>query len=103
MNTITVQELHQLAPLPEASILVDVRTPIEYDSGHVPFAKNIPLDEIPNHADELKEYKHVYVICRSGGRSMSACMMLNELGLSNTTNVMGGTSAWAMQYPIQQQ
>ncbi len=73
---------------------VDVRTRAEYGSGHAKGAINIPLDSFSD-ADisKLKQYKEVYVICQSGGRSALATKSLKASGV-NATNVSGGTSAW---------
>jgi rhodanese-related sulfurtransferase len=72
---------------------VDVRTSAEYAVGHAKGARNIPLDTLPNHTEELKGYQAVYVICASGGRSAQAASYLLSLGV-NAQNVSGGTLAW---------
>ncbi len=77
------------------SILIDVRTPLEFASGHARGAKNIPLELIETHAKELAEEVRVYLICQSGGRSARATTILGALGVS-AVNVPGGTLAWSM-------
>ncbi|MFE9173865.1 rhodanese-like domain-containing protein [Streptomyces kebangsaanensis] len=78
-------------------IVIDVRTPGEYASGHLPGALNIPLDRI---RQALPEIRHaaargdVLVVCASGARSWKACALLAEQGVS-TANLTGGTGAWA--------
>lgn len=81
-------------------LLVDVRTPEEYASGHVPGAKNIPLDQIEARVAELGPTdREVYLVCQSGRRSMRASEQLVAKGL-RPVNVAGGTSAWlAAGYP----
>ncbi len=76
---------------------IDVRTSGEYASGHAKGTTNIPLDSF-NDADisKLKQYKNVYVICQSGGRSASATKTLLESGV-NAISVAGGTTAWHSQ------
>lgn len=78
-------------------VLIDVRTPDEYASGHAKGTINIPLDSF-NDADilKLKQYKNVYVICQSGGRSAVATKTLLEKGIS-AVSVAGGTVAWHSQ------
>ncbi|MES2642325.1 MAG: rhodanese-like domain-containing protein [Myxococcota bacterium] len=75
-------------------LLVDVRTPDEFASGHVPGAKNVPLDQL---AARLGEFgtadTEVYVVCQSGRRSASASDTLAAQGL-RPVDVRGGTSAW---------
>lgn len=72
---------------------VDVRERWEYEEGHIPGAKNIPLGELLERVDELEE--PVVLVCASGNRSGQAAHYLTEHGiLSNVANLMGGTSGW---------
>lgn len=66
----------------QGAIIVDVRTPGEFSSGHVKGSINIPLDVIRNKVSELKN-KNVPVItcCRSGNRSGSAKSILTDAGI----------------------
>ncbi len=75
------------------AVLVDVRMPDEYASGHARGAINCPLPSITSCAEKLAGYKTVYVICRSGGRSASGASQLISRGI-NAINVSGGTLAW---------
>ncbi len=77
----------------ESTILIDVRNPDEYSSGHARGAVNYPLPQIAHYIDKLKGYSEVYVICQSGGRSATATSALIKAGIS-AVNVTGGTSAW---------
>lgn len=79
----------------KVKLLVDVRTPEEYAGGHVPGAKNIPLDQLPARYHELAPYKEgeIYVICQSGRRSLAASQTLASAGYS-PVNVEGGTAGW---------
>ena len=73
--------------------LVDVREPSEYTEGHVPGAVLIPLGTVGERIAEFRGDGPLYVICRSGARSMRACEFLEPFGRSGV-NVAGGTSAW---------
>ncbi len=74
--------------------LIDVRQPDEYREAHVPGAMLIPLDQVPDRLDEVRRHgAGLLVICRSGGRSMSAANFLATQGIT-AVNVAGGTSAW---------
>lgn len=75
------------------AVLLDVRTVDEVEEAHVPGIVHIPLDELESRAAEVPEASPVYVICRSGARSMAACSLLAEAGRS-VVNVSGGTLAW---------
>ncbi|MEQ1564599.1 MAG: rhodanese-like domain-containing protein [Myxococcota bacterium] len=76
-------------------ILVDVRTPEEFASGHVPGAKSIPLNQLMSELGALEPYKggEVWLICESGGRSARAAAQLSSQGFT-TVNVGDGTSGW---------
>jgi len=96
MQTIQASELRNLMAVENLAeaVIIDVRTPGEYNSEHIDGTANVPLDEIERHIDNLRQYKHVYVHCASGNRSSQACAKLNTLGLDNIVNVAGGINAW---------
>lgn len=73
--------------------LVDVRQPEEYEAGHVPGAKLIPLADVVARAGELPVDGPLYVICQTGGRSQRAADYLRNVGIE-AYNVAGGTKAW---------
>lgn len=77
----------------DTTVLIDVRESDEYESGHVPGAVNIPLSEFTNRIKEVPK-KLVYFICRSGGRSMQACELCVDFGLTDVKNIAGGTIGW---------
>lgn len=83
------------AALDAGAPVVDVRTLAEFDSGHVPDALHIPLNELERRVAELQPYQDapLYVICQSGGRSAMASNWLNQRGFT-AVNVVGGTAAW---------
>jgi len=77
--------------------VIDVRTPAEYASGHLPGALNIPLDHVRRALPEIRhaaEHGDVLVVCASGARSENACKLLSEQGIPTAT-LAGGTGAWA--------
>jgi rhodanese-related sulfurtransferase len=76
------------------SLVIDVRETDEFVSGHVPNAISIPLSTLQDHVDEFRREGTVYVICRSGGRSMRACQYLADFDIDNLVNIAGGTSGW---------
>jgi len=87
----------------QVPLLIDVRTPDEFKGGHVPGARNIPLDTLEAHLGELAEYqqKPVYVICERGRRSAQAASLLAGKGFQ-PRDVAGGTQAWrGAGYPVE--
>lgn len=73
--------------------VIDVREPDEYVEAHVPGAVLIPLGEVPERVAEVPEGETVYLICRSGARSIRAGDVLAAEG-RDVVNVAGGTLAW---------
>ncbi|WP_329546574.1 rhodanese-like domain-containing protein [Streptomyces sp. NBC_01356] len=79
--------------------VIDVRTPGEYAGGHVPGARNIPLDHLPAALPALKDAAtrgDLLIVCASGNRSATACRELAEADIPAAT-LTGGTTAWAQQ------
>jgi rhodanese-related sulfurtransferase len=89
MNTIDTKALSELSN----PVIIDVREPFEYVSGHAPAAASIPLGELVARVEEIDRDNTVYVICESGGRSGQAVEWLSTQGF-DAVNVEGGTSAW---------
>lgn len=70
-----------------STVIVDVRSPMEYEMGHISGAKNIPLDQIPYKTNEFKAFnKPVVVYCRSGARSSMVLSILEQNGVANVYN-----------------
>jgi rhodanese-related sulfurtransferase len=64
------------------ALIIDVRTPGEYATGHVKGSKNIPLDQLDKHIDALKkDGKPVIACCRSGARSGAAVSRMKAAGI----------------------
>ena len=80
--------------------LIDVRTPEEYGEVHAVDAVNVPLDQFVGgvNVEELLQGiakdETVYIICRSGARSMKAAEICEAAGYSQLVNVSGGTMEW---------
>lgn len=96
MQNISVEELKSRMDAGEKLNIIDVREPNEYAEFNIG-AKLIPLGKIQTmQIDEIEDLKEEEVIihCRSGQRSMMACMFLDTLGFKNTKNLAGGMLAW---------
>jgi rhodanese-related sulfurtransferase len=76
--------------------LLDVRTPAEFESAHIPGAYNVPLDTLGEHAAEIRRHvsETVVVICRSGMRASQAEQKLAAHGMENVKVLDGGMIAW---------
>lgn len=91
VNSVDVNELDELIGKIN---LIDVREPYEYKGGHLPSAKNIPVNKMIAEADKLLDKsKEYHIICQSGARSSRVCSILKEKGF-NVVNVNGGTGRY---------
>ena len=73
----------------DSVILLDTRTVGEFNRGHIPGFRNIPVDDLRDRIAELEPGKPVYVICQSGLRSYIACRILAGFGF-DAYNFSGG-------------
>jgi hydroxyacylglutathione hydrolase len=100
VGEMTVQQLNAALP-PKDLQVVDVRTPGEWDGGHVPDARYIFLPELPKKFDSLKKDEPVAVYCDSGYRASLAASILRANGFTKVFNVPGSWKAWkAAQLPV---
>lgn len=78
--------------------VIDVRTPGEFESVHIPRSKNRPLDELDQHLDEIRSLveqgAEVVLVCRSGARAHQAQEQLAAAGLPELPILEGGMVAW---------
>jgi rhodanese-related sulfurtransferase len=73
--------------------LIDVRTPIEFESEHIDGSINIPLDELGQRGGEFKKDKAVVLICRTGNRASRAAGLLVPYGF-DAALLAGGIQEW---------
>lgn len=90
-DEISVDQL--VIELSRGATVIDVRELDEYVDAHVPGVRLVPQDTIPDEVDALPRDETVYVICRTGARSLRAANFLNAHGVT-AVSVAGGTSAW---------
>ena len=81
------------------AVLIDVRTPGEFQGGHLAGARNLELDRLEALAPQALPDKsaHLVVYCHSGNRSSFAVTILQRMGYTNLVNMTGGIAAWAQQ------
>ncbi len=76
-------------------LVIDVREPREFAVGHLPGAVNIPLGMLRERLGEVPAGAEPVFVCRSGGRSLRACSLALDGGVSSASNLEGGMLAWA--------
>lgn len=76
--------------------IIDVRSAAEFtgELGHIPSAKLITLDQLPQHIESLPKDKTIVFVCRSGGRSAQASDLAIGNGWDNVYNMRGGMLLW---------
>ena len=77
-----------------SAVLVDVRQPAEWKTGHIDGALHIPLSQLASRLDQLPDGKTIVTVCRSGHRSAIAARTLTRAG-HDVLNLEGGINAWA--------
>ena len=92
-----MQDLPRVREDPSA-VLLDVRTPAEFQRGHFTGALNLPLDDLRARVNELDRNKTYYVNCQSALRSYLACRILTQHGL-DCHNLAGGWRWYALTHP----
>lgn len=111
VREVSPEEAKALLDAAPASLIMDVREPHEWDTGHLPGAILVPLAQVPMRADpgspaadaRVTAHKDDLIItqCRSGQRSVLAADALQNLGYSNVASMRGGILLWARSgYPI---
>ena len=86
------QQAHEL--LGRGAILLDVREDAEWQAGHAPKARHIPLSRLPGRLRDVPANRTVVTVCRSGARSSRAAALLAREGC-DVVNLAGGMHAWA--------
>lgn len=100
MTTVTTDEIKKRMDAGEKLHLVDVREPDEHAEFNIG-GIFLPLGNIQTmQTDDIDELKNEEVIlyCRSGNRSMQACLMLETFGFTNVKNLVGGMNDWREKF-----
>lgn len=93
-HIVSNEELQKVLADPDTQV-IDVRESAEYIFEHIPGSLSIPLGEIKDRTNELKQDKNLFVICRTGNRSDLAAQQLSESGYQKVYNVVPGMIEWS--------
>lgn len=98
-RSIDVRAVRDLTERDPHTLLVDVRTPAEYESAHVPGSVNLPLGRVDAHLERIVTDAggRLVLICQSGGRATRCQDKLAAAGLTDTVVMDGGMNAWEAQ------
>jgi sulfur dioxygenase len=80
--------------------VIDVREPDEYEGplGHIPGAILIPLGSLAQRAAEIPRDRPLVTVCRAGGRSAQASLLLRKAGIEKVANLAGGMLRWRAEH-----
>jgi rhodanese-related sulfurtransferase len=93
VSTVNAAELSDRLKNGKRPVVIDVRQPDEYRTGHIAGAKLIPLNQLNSRIKELPQNREIICVCASGNRSGSATRMLVKAGY-NAVNMRGGMISW---------
>lgn len=80
--------------VPADAAMLDVREADEWNAGHAPSARHLPMSEITARLGDVPADDPLYIVCRSGGRSARVVEFLTAQGYP-AVNVAGGMQSWA--------
>ena len=96
LHSLSLQDFEQKLQQVEPALLIDVRTPQEYDAGHLKNALNIDV-KADNFCDEIEKLDKgcpIFVYCRSGGRSKTAANIFKKAGFKTVYELDKGIIGW---------
>ena len=94
VKELSVEELKAIIDAGENPSVIDVREGWELEISSLPFARHIPMGQMPDRLGELNPDTPVIVMCRSGGRSLQIGRFLESRGFRSVANLTGGILAW---------
>ena len=95
IHLVSAEALHDRVTGTSNMVLVDVRTPLEFEDGHIGGAVNIPAPDLRTRYQELDPDKPTFLVCSSGNRSSLAASVLKRHGFEELHNVAGGMTGYS--------
>jgi glyoxylase-like metal-dependent hydrolase (beta-lactamase superfamily II)/rhodanese-related sulfurtransferase len=89
------EELKRRLAAPEPPHVLDIRTPSEWQAGHIDGAQHLVLDDLPARLAEIPRARELVIVCKSGYRSSIATSLLEKAGFTRVTDLAGGMDAWS--------
>lgn len=99
----TVKELREKLTSKEKIQFIDCRENVEWNEAHIQGVNHLPLSEFEARFEAILTDKNspIVIHCKSGKRSMNACMFLLSRGYTDLTNVEGGIMSWVQEgFPV---
>jgi rhodanese-related sulfurtransferase len=95
-NYYTIQQVDKLKTIAknQNALLVDVREPSEFNSGHIPGSINIPLRTLTQNLDKIPQNRPVILYCTTGYRTAMGVMSLEMLGYTNVSGFPPSIQGW---------
>lgn len=106
ITDVNAKTAHRLLSQSNDIIILDVRTPAEFEMGHIKTAKNVDYfaSDFKEQLAQLDRNEHYLLHCRSGRRSGKSLEIMKELGFRKITHMAGGFESWkAANLPIEKQ
>jgi len=97
---LTRERLAQELAGASAPQVVDVRTPSEWQAGHIETALHVPLNDLQQRFAQIPKGRSLVVVCKSGYRSSIAASLLERAGFGPVTDLIGGMDAWEKGSPV---
>ena len=95
IHLVSAEDLHDRVTGTSNMVLVDVRSPLEFEDGHIGGAVNIPAPDLRTRYKELDPDKPTFLVCSSGNRSSLGASILKQHGFKELHNIAGGMTGYS--------
>lgn len=88
--------IEQISPADSNFVLIDIRTKVEYNSGHIPGAIQMDFyaQDFPQQLDKLAREKVYLIYCRSGNRTGHALRLMQKMNFQQVIDLQDGVISW---------